>query len=133
MQTSALQLLSALEAYLPANSTQAEPAEFCLEVRRRPHAPRLSDLHGVGRYPPAGLAARQRRPSSGSGGIGMVDVDRQDLLRSLDERHDDLVQQLDELNQRIEAALIASGAAPGPRAGVLAMTANAAGPSGRSC
>jgi hypothetical protein len=63
----------------------------------------------------------------------MVDVDRQDLLRSLDERHDDLVQQLDELNQRIEAALIASGAAGGRPLGVLAMTASAAGPSGRSC
>jgi hypothetical protein len=40
----------------------------------------------------------------------MVDVDRQDLLRSLDARHDDLVRQLELLNERIEQALAASGA-----------------------
>jgi hypothetical protein len=38
-------------------------------------------------------------------------VDRTHLLRALDQRHDDLVRQLDELNARIEETLARSGAA----------------------
>jgi hypothetical protein len=40
----------------------------------------------------------------------MPALTRHDLLRSLDDRHEDLARQLDELNERIEHALAATGA-----------------------
>jgi hypothetical protein len=42
----------------------------------------------------------------------MIDVDRHHRLRELDERHEDLARQLEELNNRVEQALVRSGAAP---------------------
>ena len=42
----------------------------------------------------------------------MVNVDRPTVLESLDERHDDLLGQLEALNCQIEAALAATGALP---------------------
>jgi hypothetical protein len=50
----------------------------------------------------------------------MQTVDRTQLLRLLDLRHDDLMRQLDDLNERIESALVKTGdlekAASTPRA-----------------
>jgi hypothetical protein len=45
----------------------------------------------------------------------MIEIDRTQLLRTLDERHDALVRQLDELNERIEQTLARCHAAtPAP-------------------
>jgi hypothetical protein len=39
----------------------------------------------------------------------MIEIDRPQLLRALDQRHDALVRQLDELNERIEHTLTRCG------------------------
>lgn len=52
----------------------------------------------------------------------MIEIDRTHLLRTLDERHDALVRQLDELNERIEQTLA--------RCGVAVPDSNNARPSG---
>ncbi len=44
----------------------------------------------------------------------MIEIDRSQLLQTLDKRHDDLARQLDELNERIEQALAGSDAAARP-------------------
>jgi hypothetical protein len=58
-----------------------------------------------------------------------VMIDRHLLLRSLDERHDVLVRQLDELNERIEQALVQSGSALSSRLPLPSMDSAAVGPS----
>jgi hypothetical protein len=58
----------------------------------------------------------------------MADVDRYEVLRTLDARYDELARELDRLNERIEAALTATGAGTTAPA-----TATVAGPGARSC
>jgi hypothetical protein len=58
----------------------------------------------------------------------MPDLDRHELLRTLDARYDDLARELDQLNERIELALAGHGIGPLAPAG-----ASDAGPSARSC
>jgi hypothetical protein len=58
----------------------------------------------------------------------MADVDRYELLRTLDARYDDLARELDQLNERIEAALAAHGVGT---PALLAVTA--ADPGAHSC
>lgn len=58
----------------------------------------------------------------------MAEVDRYELLRTLDAQYDVLARELDQLNERIEAALVAH------RVGIPAPpTAIDAGPGARSC
>jgi hypothetical protein len=42
----------------------------------------------------------------------MMNSDRQTLLEAIEERHDALIDELDALNARLDAALLSCGAAP---------------------